>query len=114
MTNAILIALNIVLLVAGQTLWKMGIAAHPLRGLGSAVLALFTPYIFAGIVLYALATVVWIFLLSRLPISMLYPMQSLAYVATVVIAILFFHEHVSPVRWAGVAVILVGVVLVVK
>lgn len=114
MTNVLLVAFNILLLVAGQTLWKTGLAHHPIRGLGGAFFALFTPYIFAGIVLYGLATVVWIFLISRLPISMLYPVQSLAYVLTAIIAIAFFHEHVSAVRWAGIAVIMVGVALVVR
>jgi drug/metabolite transporter (DMT)-like permease len=114
MTNAILIAVNIILLVTGQILWKTGIAHHPIRGLGGAFAALFTPYIFSGIVLYGLATVVWIFLLSRLPISMLYPMQSLAYVLTAVIAIAFFGEHVSLIRWAGIVVIMFGVALVVR
>ncbi|MCL6454246.1 MAG: EamA family transporter [Alicyclobacillus sp.] len=112
--NVVLIALNICLLVAGQTLWKLGLAAHPLRGLGSAVLALFTPYILSGIVLYAIATVVWIYLLSRLPISLLYPLQSLAYVLTAVVALVFFQEHISATRWIGIGVILVGVALVVK
>lgn len=114
MTNILFIALNICLLVAGQTLWKLGIAAHPFRGVGGAFLALFTPYIFAGIILYGIATVVWIYLLSRLPISMLYPLQSLAYVLTVIVAVLMFHEHVSVLRWMGVAIILIGVAFVVK
>lgn len=114
MTNYLLIALNIVLLVSGQVLWKTGVAKLSLHNMSSAFLALFSPWIFAGIVLYALATVVWIYLLSKMPISMLYPMQSLAYLATVLIAVLVFHEHVSVWRWTGVIVILFGVVLVVK
>lgn len=112
--NYLLIALNIVLLVAGQTLWKTGVAKLSLNNWVSAVTALFSPWIFTGIVLYALATVVWIYLLSKMPISLLYPMQSLAYVATVIIAIFVFHEHVSAWRWAGVVVIMFGVALIVK
>ena len=114
MMNAALIALNILLLVAGQMLWKTGIVHHPIRGMSGTFMALFTPYIFAGIVLYGLATVVWIYLISRLPISMLYPMQSLAYVLTAVLAIAFFHEHISTIRWVGIGVIMVGVALVVR
>ncbi|MDQ0190095.1 EamA family transporter [Alicyclobacillus cycloheptanicus] len=112
--NYVLIAVNILLLVAGQTLWKTGVAKLSFTHWTSAFTALFSPLIFAGIVLYALATVVWIYLLSKLPISLLYPLQSLAYVATVFIAIFVFHEHVSVWRWAGVVVILFGVALIVK
>ncbi len=114
MINVLLVGFNILLLVAGQTLWKTGIAHHPIRGISGAFFALFTPYIFSGVVLYGLATVVWIYLISRLPISLLYPIQSLAYVLTAVIAVIFFHEHVSAVRWAGIAVIMIGVALVVR
>lgn len=114
MTNYLLIALNIVLLVTGQTLWKHGVARMSLHSISSAFLALFSPWIFSGIILYGLATVVWIYLLSKMPISLLYPLQSLAYVLTVVIAILVFHEHVSAWRWAGVVVIMFGVALIVK
>ncbi len=112
--NYVLIFINIVLLVAGQTLWKIGIAGRPLHGIKGAVLALFSPWVMAGIVLYVIATVVWIYLLSKLPLSLLYPLQSLAYVAAVVVAVFIFKEQVSVTRWVGVLVILLGAALVVK
>lgn len=109
-----LILVNICLLVGGQTLWKIGIAKFKLTDLKSLLLAMFSPWIIAGIVLYVIATVIWIYLLKQMPISLLYPLQSLAYVLTIFIAIFLFHEHVSAWRWAGVAVIMVGVTLLVK
>jgi drug/metabolite transporter (DMT)-like permease len=112
--NYLLIALNIVLLVGGQTLWKIGLEKHPVNGLGGVLAAMVTPWVVAGIGVYVIATVVWIYLLSKLPISLLYPLQSLAYVTTVVVAIFVFHEHVSIYRWVGVAIVLVGVGFIVK
>jgi drug/metabolite transporter (DMT)-like permease len=112
--NYFLIALNIVMLVGGQTLWKIGLEKHRITGLGSVLVAMMSPWIVAGIVVYALATVVWIYLLSKMPISLLYPLQSLAYVTTVFVAIYVFHEHVSVYRWIGVAIILVGAGFIVK
>ncbi|MCL6594313.1 MAG: EamA family transporter, partial [Alicyclobacillus sp.] len=66
------------------------------------------------IFLYAVATVVWIYLLKQLPLSLLYPLQSLAYVAAVCVGMWVFHEPVPWTRWLGLAVILVGVVLVAR
>jgi drug/metabolite transporter (DMT)-like permease len=112
--NFVLILVNIILLVTGQTLWKIGIEPIQLHGVKSILLAMFSPWIVAGIVLYVIATVIWIYLLKQMPLSMLYPIQSLAYIAAVFVAIFIFHEHVSITRWVGVGVILAGVALVVK
>jgi drug/metabolite transporter (DMT)-like permease len=109
-----LVFVNIILLVGGQTMWKFGLANRKLSDLKSVLLTMFTPWVIGGIILYVIATVVWIYLLSKFPISLLYPLQSLAYVVTLVIAIFVFHEHVSWTRWTGVAVILLGAGLVVK
>lgn len=113
--NLGLILLNIGLLVGGQTLWKIGIDRHgPMHGFGGLLMTMFSPWVIAGIVLYVVATVVWIYLLSKLPLSLLYPLQSLAYIAAVVVAIFVFKEQVSVMRWIGVAIILLGVGFVVK
>ncbi len=112
--NYILILINIVLLVSGQTLWKIGIEPVHLTGVKSVLIAMFSPWIIAGIVLYVIATVIWIYLLKQIPLSTLYPIQSLAYIAAVFVAIFVFHEHVSVTRWIGVGVIMIGVGLIVK
>src|SRR5579875_3957493 len=91
--NYVLILINIALLVTGQTLWKIGIEPIRISGLKSIILAMFSPWIMAGIALYVIATVIWIYLLKQLPLSLLYPMQSLAYVAAILISIFVFHEH---------------------
>jgi len=111
----LLVLVNVVLLVSGQTLWKLGIPSDaPLNSLGKVIMVMFSPWVIAGLALYVVATVIWIYLLSRLPLSLLYPLQSLAYVAAVVVSIFVFHEHVSLMRWIGVAIILVGVGFIVK
>jgi drug/metabolite transporter (DMT)-like permease len=112
--NFIFILINIVLLVTGQTLWKIGIEPISIHGVKSILFAMFSPWIMAGIALYVIATVIWIYLLKQMPLSMLYPIQSLAYIAAIFVAIFVFHEHVSVTRWVGVGVILAGVALVVK
>lgn len=109
---AVMIGTNVILLVAGQTLWKYGLQSRDLTNLKSVLIAMFSPWVIAGIVLYVVATVIWIYLLNKLSLSLLYPLQSLAYVAAIFVSIFLFHEHVPPLRWVGVAIILVGVSLV--
>src|SRR5579875_3680019 len=108
----IMILSNVVLLVAGQTLWKFGLMNKDLTNIKSVIVAMFSPWVIAGIVLYVVATVIWIFLLNKLSLSLLYPLQSLAYVLAILVSIFVFHEHVPWIRWAGVLVILAGVALV--
>jgi drug/metabolite transporter (DMT)-like permease len=98
----------------GQTLWKIGIEKMSLNSISSILSVIFSPLIILGIALYGLATVIWIYLLSKFPLSVLYPLQSLAYVFGMVVALLIFHEHISATRWIGVAVIIFGVYLISK
>jgi drug/metabolite transporter (DMT)-like permease len=111
-----LILINILCLVFGQTAWKYGMQNVHLQGslIAKFFQFVFSPFILLGFALYIIATVVWMYLLSKLPLSFLYPLQSLAYVFSIVIAILIFKEHVPAIRWVGTGVILLGVYLIVK
>lgn len=68
--------------------------------------------IFAGLVCYALSVVVWIMALTRVPVSQAYPLLSIGYVVTALIAWAFLGESLGSMRLGGIAVILLGVYLV--
>ncbi|MGE5225619.1 MAG: EamA family transporter [Planctomycetaceae bacterium] len=68
--------------------------------------------VWAGLVLFALSAVTWLFALSRVSLSYAYPFAALGYVLILVFSILVLHEHVSALRWLGVACIVTGIVLV--
>jgi len=111
-----LIFLNVLALVGGQVLWKLGVSRHPLGAASPVALerwsALMTsPFIWGGLALYAVATVIWLHVLSQMDLSYAYPLQSLAYVLGMAAGILLFGETVSPTAWVGVALILAGVSL---
>ncbi|MFC0216249.1 EamA family transporter [Paenibacillus chartarius] len=108
----ILLAINILLLVAGQTVWKIGLTKLGGLQLSNWSHVLLSPYILLGIVCYGAATVLWLSILSRLPLSVAYPMQSAAYVVALLIAAFVLREVVPPHRWIGVMVILSGIVIV--
>lgn len=67
-----------------------------------------------GAALYAVSLVVWILGLSRVPVSVAYPMLSLGYVVNAIAAHYLFGEAVSVQRWLGIGFIIAGVWLVAK
>jgi multidrug transporter EmrE-like cation transporter len=72
------------------------------------------PHLLAGVALYAASLVVWILALSRVEVSVAYPMVSLGYVITVLAAWWWLGEAITPMRLAGVGLIVVGVILVAR
>jgi drug/metabolite transporter (DMT)-like permease len=74
----------------------------------------FEPHILGGLTCYVISVVVWILALSRVQVSIAYPMLSLGYVVTAVAAWWLMGESLSAVRITGIAVIIVGVYLVAR
>ena len=67
-----------------------------------------------GVACYMVSLVVWIMGLSRVPVSVAYPMLSLGYVINAVAAHYLFGETVSATRWLGIGFIVLGVWLVAR
>lgn len=65
-------------------------------------------FILLGVFFEALFFACLLILMSGNEISFLWPMTSLTFVFATVAAILFLHEHVSPLRWIGVVFIMIG------
>ena len=74
----------------------------------------FEPHILGGLACYVVSVVVWIMALSRVEVSVAYPMLSIGYVVNAVAAWYLFGEAVTATRLAGIAFIVVGVVLVAR
>lgn len=68
--------------------------------------------VLGGLVIFGLSAVVWLLVLSRASLSFAYPFASLGYVLIVLSSRFVLHEQVPLLRWAGVACIVVGIVLV--
>lgn len=104
------------LLATGQVALKFGLARmQPFgwtwRFWGSVLLN--WPFALSGL-LFGSASLLWMYILRRFPLSVAYPMISLSYVFGMLSAILFFHEEVSAAKWAGVALIMAGCCLIAK
>ncbi len=108
----------VVMLVAGQVLVKHGLN---LKGGFQFSLGSLWPelgkvatsgYIWLGAFVTISSGFLWMDVLSKKELSFVYPFISLTYVVSLVASALIFREHVSAVRWLGVAVICAGVYMV--
>ncbi len=70
------------------------------------------PHIMGGLSFYVISVVVWIMALSRVEVSIAYPMLSIGYVVNAMAAWWLFGEAVSLTRLAGIGVIIIGVYIV--
>jgi len=72
------------------------------------------PHILGGLLCYVLSVIVWIMALSRVEVSIAYPMLSIGYVVNAVAAWYLFDEAVGAMRLTGIGFIIVGVFLVAR
>jgi multidrug transporter EmrE-like cation transporter len=72
------------------------------------------PPILAGLACYAISVVVWIMALSRVPVSVAYPMLSIGYVVNALAAWALFGESLAMQKLVGIGFIVVGVFLVAR
>ena len=72
------------------------------------------PHLVGGILCYAVSVVVWIIGLSRVPVSIAYPMLSLGYIINAIAAHYLLGEAVTLQRWLGIGFIIIGVWLVAR
>ena len=115
-----LVLLGVLLNAAAQLLLKAGtnrvgefaFSADNLVPVG-AKLAL-SPFILGGLGCYVVSVVVWILALSRVPVSVAYPMLSIGYIVNAVAAWFLFGEALGAQKLVGIGFIVVGVWLVAR
>ena len=74
----------------------------------------FEPHILGGVACYVVSLVVWIMALSRVEVSIAYPMLSIGYVVNAVAAWYLLGEAVTPMRLVGIGIIILGVFVVAR
>lgn len=82
--------------------------------LNVALQALTTPKLIFGTMMLAVFFFLWLAVLSWEDLSVALPMQALNYVLVAFLSQYFLGEVVTPMRWAGTALVCVGVMLITK
>jgi drug/metabolite transporter (DMT)-like permease len=108
------LAFTVLLDVAGQLCFKLGLegpqAARSRKPVWLKVAT--TPLIWAGVLAYAVDLAAWLFVLSRLPLSVAFPLASISYCAIALAGRFILNEPVSRQRWIGTILIALGVAIV--
>jgi len=71
-----------------------------------------SPFLWLGLFSVLLIFTLWSSILSRIDLSVAVPVCSFSYIAVPLASLIFLHEKISHLRWAGIFVILAGVILV--
>jgi drug/metabolite transporter (DMT)-like permease len=99
--NAMLLALTLACVIAisaGQILFKL--AARTAGAAEGFSAMLLNGYFYAALVVYAAATVLWVWLLKTLPLNVAYPFVGLAFVVVPLLGAWLLNE---PLGWRHVA-----------
>ena len=115
-----LVLIGVLLNAAAQLLLKAGTNAvghfefHLDNVLPVGMKLAFEPHILGGLTCYVISVVVWIMALSRVPVSVAYPMLSIGYIVNAVAAFYLFNEPLAGQKLLGIGFIVVGVWLVAR
>lgn len=115
-----LILISVSCSAIAQLLLKTGMSqpavVHALEaGGGATAFAIATNlWIIAGLGLYFLGAVVWLFVLSRTEVSFAYPFVGLGFILTLVLGKLIMDDAVTLTRVAGTIFVALGVVLIAR
>ena len=114
-TIAILLTYSVAL-AGGQVLFKLAALrfAPAARWTDNVVSLALNPYLVVAVLLYALLSAVWVWVLTFVPLSTAYPFVALTFVLTVASGALFFGEPVSVRLVLGGLMIIAGLIVITR
>ena len=103
----------------GQIAMKSGMSqvgeigsVRQLFNLGTLFQIFTNPRVLLGISCYAIAAILWLGAMSTLNVSFMYPLLSLAYVVTTIVAFVFLKETINMLHWLGIFLVVGGCFLI--
>ncbi len=113
----LLLICNVLFTVTGQLLLKQGMlqvgrVEGVSRVIHKLIQAFMNPFVIGGIATYGFTTMIWLVILSRVKLSVAYPIISLGYLLSILFSWIFFKESIPRIRVLGAVVICIGVYLV--
>jgi len=88
-------------------------AIHSLGSAGAFLSGVFSSgYLGLGLAAVALVFVSWTVVLSKVDLSAAMPVTSVSYLLVALVALVFLHERIPVLEWAGILFIIAGVAIV--
>jgi drug/metabolite transporter (DMT)-like permease len=109
--------LNIIGVVIYELLLKAGASASadPSKSWSwFGVNALASPLIWFAIVVIVIDLMIWLYILRYIPLSIAFPLSRAVDVLVPISCWLILKEAISPLRWGGIALVIIGLVVVAK
>lgn len=112
-----LLLVSVIFAVAGQLTLKSAMDSVGRIGKTSQLADTLTramkePLLWMGLALFGISALFWLIVLSRVRLSVAYPIVGISYILIVLLARFRLHEHVPPLRWVGVTVIAIGIAII--
>lgn len=114
----LLILISVSISAFAQTLFRIGMTRPEIQ----AVLAggndsttiirtlIASPFLWGGLLAYGFGTLLWLFVLSKVPVSFAYPFVALGIVITTLSGTLLLGEQISRMSIIGIALVALGIV----
>lgn len=117
---ALLILVSVLLSSGSQVLLKLGMSApdvqialaHSDRPLRIATSIVSSIPVLVGLASFGLSAVVWLFVLSKIPVSAAYPFVALGIAITVASGSVLFGEAITIAKGVGIVLIITGVLTI--
>ncbi len=71
----------------------------------------FNPYIISGFIAYGVSILLWLWVLSKVDVSLAYPFQALGYIVVTILAWIIFQENISYIRIMALIFITIGLII---
>lgn len=107
----VLIFIPIIIASIGQIILKSGMNQV---GKFNLLKVFLNPLVLLGLFFYASSAVLWLLVLSKEKLSFVYPLVAASYVLTILLAKFILKEPVPTLRWIGLGIIIVGILVVAR
>jgi multidrug transporter EmrE-like cation transporter len=110
--NMLCLAAFTTLLAIGQLLFKkVGLIMRGQPFFDGVLAVLASPTLYLALGLYGIATALWIWILSRVSLSLAYPWVGVGVILVPLLAYFVYGERVNAMYWVGATLVTAGIIL---
>lgn len=102
----IALLLAAILGAVGQVLLKLGASGR------EEFISFLNPWVFSGLIVYGLGTILWIYALSRASLTLIYPFTALTFVLVCTLGVFVLGETITAKTSGGILLVLAGLLLI--
>src|ERR1700676_5014044 len=111
------LTLSVVCVFVSELLLKRGASdtANPAQTWScTGVTGLASPLVWLGIIFVIISFISWLYVLRYIPLSIAFPLSRVVDVLIPLSCWLILGEHISPRRWLGISLVVIGLAIVAK